>query len=129
MEMKPKSLINDNWEIYLLKTAIEKPTVPFYIKLCALWFIPSHWLEKHTEFFKTFRDFEGDMYAAWVGLWNYDQEPARQVVMSVQRGLEAIQTMAKEELANPVSRMRIIIWLILIAAVVIIPLWLLSQPR
>ena len=121
-EIRPKNLLVDGLEIYLLKMAIEAPSVPLICKITGVLFGLYYQTQSLSYTSVSRATMHAHYVQAWGDLLNNDTAKAREVVMGAQVGGDLMHEAAKEEWKNPASRLRIIIWLVLIAAVVIVPL-------
>ena len=124
-EIRPKNLLVDGFEIYLLKMAIEAPSVPMICKITGVLFGLYYQSQSYTSVSRV--TMHAQFIQAWGDLLNNDTAKAREVVLGAQVGGDLMHEAAKEEWKNPVSRLRIIIWLVLIAVVVIVPLVLMTR--
>ena len=124
-EIRPKNLLVDGFEIYLLKMAVEAPSVPLICKIAGVLFGLNY--QSRSYYSMSTIGMYAEFVQAWGDLLNNDTAKAREVVLGAQVGGDLMHEAAKEEWENPVSRLRIIIWLVLIAAVVIVPLVLMTR--
>jgi hypothetical protein len=124
-EIRPKNLLVDGFEIYLLKMAIEAPSVPLICKITGVLF--GLYYQSQSYYSELMIRAHAEYVQAWGDLLNNDTAKAREVVIGAQNAGDLMHEAAKEEWKNPASRLRIIIWLVLIAVVVIVPLVLMTR--
>src|SRR5689334_8556096 len=118
-EIRPKNLMVDGLEIYLLKMAIEGDSIPLICKITGVLFGLYYQTQSLSYTSVSRVTLHAQFIQAWGDLLNNDTTKARELVLGAQVGGDAMHEAAKEEWRNPASRLRIIIWLVLIAVVVI----------